>query len=93
MVYGMATTKITITLPDEQLEAIRAHVAGGRAANISAFVKHAVQVSLSDAEGWQEMLQQALQQTGGPLSKKERQWADRILAGPPRASSKKRKAA
>lgn len=79
----MATTKITITLPDEQLEAIRAHVAGGRAATISAFVKHAVQISLADAEGWQEMLKQALQQTGGPLTPKERRRADGILAGPP----------
>jgi Arc/MetJ-type ribon-helix-helix transcriptional regulator len=68
----MATTKITITLNDEQVEEIRALVAAGQAANISAFVKHAVGVALFDAAGWRELLDQALQQTGGPLTKKER---------------------
>ena len=80
MVFSMATTKITITLQNGQVEAIRALVAGGRAANVSAFVQHAVGVALFDAEGWREMLEDALQQTGGPLTKKERDWADTILA-------------
>jgi hypothetical protein len=38
MVSGMAATKMTITLHDGQIEAIRALVAAGQAANISAFV-------------------------------------------------------
>ena len=42
---------VTITLPDEQLEGIRALVACGEAASVSAFVKHAVDVGLSDAAG------------------------------------------
>jgi Arc/MetJ-type ribon-helix-helix transcriptional regulator len=94
MVFGMATTKITITLPDEQLEQVRAIVEGGRAASVSAFVKHAVGVALQDAAGWSEMLQDALQQTGGPLTKKERAWADAILSPPrPKRESGKGKAA
>ena len=80
MVFGMATTKITITLKDDQVEEIRALVAAGGAANVSAFVQHAVRVALFDAAGWREMLKEALQQTGGPLTKKERVWADTILA-------------
>jgi Arc/MetJ-type ribon-helix-helix transcriptional regulator len=80
MVFGMATTKITITLPDRQLDEIRALVAAGTAASISAFVKHAVGVALFDAAGWREMLEDALRQTGGPLMKKERAWADAILS-------------
>jgi len=51
---------------------IRTLVAPGRAANISAFVKHALQIALYDAAGWNEMLEEALQQTGGALTKKER---------------------
>jgi Arc/MetJ-type ribon-helix-helix transcriptional regulator len=43
----MATRKITITLDEDQVDAIRALVGAGRAANISAFVKHAVNVVLS----------------------------------------------
>jgi Arc/MetJ-type ribon-helix-helix transcriptional regulator len=95
MVLGMATTKITITLQDDQVYEIRSLVSAGEAANVSAFVKHAVGVALSDAAGWREMLDVALQQTGGPLTAKERTWADAILA--PRVGSdpgkRKRKAA
>jgi Arc/MetJ-type ribon-helix-helix transcriptional regulator len=80
MVFGMATTKLTITLPDDQVEEIRAHVAARRAASVSAFVKHAVGIALHDAAGWREMLEEALRQTGGPLTEKERAWADGILA-------------
>ena len=94
MVFGMATTKITITLQDDQVEEIRALVAAGEATSVSAFVKHAVGVGLSDAAGWKEMLDDALQQTGGPLTKKESAWAD-ALVSPERQkrSSRKRKAA
>ena len=80
MVFGMATTKITITLQDDQVQGIRALVAAGEAASVSAFVKHAVGVALFDAAGWRETLADALQQTGGPLTKKERAWADAILS-------------
>ena len=78
MVLGMATTKITITLENDQLEEVRALVAAGAAASVSAFVKHAVGVALFDAAGWREMLEGALRQTGGPLTKKERGWADAL---------------
>ncbi|MGA7241311.1 MAG: ribbon-helix-helix domain-containing protein [Bryobacteraceae bacterium] len=87
----MATSKITITLPDDQLEEIRALVANGGAASVSAFVKHAVGVALFDAAGWREMLKDALQQTGGPLTKDERKWADAILDPQSQKRSPKRK--
>jgi len=74
----MATIKIT--LADDQLTQIRAvvrrHVAGG----VSAFVRHAVVSALDDAAEWREMLAEGLQQTGGPLTSRERAWADAILA-------------
>jgi len=90
MVTGMATTKVTITLPDEQIKEIRALVAAGQAANISTFVKHAVGVALCDAAGWKEMLDDALRQTGGPLTNKERSWADTILSAPRQKSGPRR---
>ena len=90
----MATTKITITLPDQQLRHIRAVVAAGQSRSVSAFVKHAVDTALFDAAGWKEMLAGALQQTGGPLTDKERGWADSILAPrPPKRRSRKPRAA
>ncbi len=89
----MATIKITISLPDNQVQEIRALVSVGQAAYTSAFVKHAVGVALSDAAGWREMLKDALHQTGGPLPKKERAWADAILSPRQPGGSRKRKAA
>ncbi len=90
----MATSKITVTLPDDQITEIRSLVAAGQATSVSAFVQHAVGVALSDAAGWREMLEDALQQTGGPLTKKERAWADEVLSPEGRkTSAKKRDAA
>ena len=79
MVFGMATVKITVTLPKEQVDQVAALVAAGRAPSISAFTKHAVAVALSDAAGWRDMLDEALAQTGGPLTNAERDWADAHL--------------
>ena len=75
----MATTKVTITLDDEHLHAIRELVRSGKAQSVSGFVKHAVGVSLSDVAGWGVLLGLALEETGGPLTAKERAWADTIL--------------
>jgi Arc/MetJ-type ribon-helix-helix transcriptional regulator len=81
----MATAKITITLSIKQLDEIRVLVATGRAASVSGFVQHAVGVVLADAAAWRDLLEGALEETGGPLSNKERAWADMLL------STKKRK--
>ena len=79
MVSGMATTKVTVTLDDKQVEEIRALVAAGEAPNVSAFVQQAVRLALSDAAGWRDLLDEAIRETGGPLTKKERAWADELL--------------
>jgi len=60
----MATTKITITLQDDQVDEIRALVTAGGAASVSAFVQHAVRVALFDAAGWKEMLEGASRFSG-----------------------------
>ncbi len=90
MVTGMATTKLTITLDDDQLDEVRRLVAAGKASSVSGFVKHAVGVALHDAAGWKEMLEGALQQSGGPLTKKDRAWADGLLSPRPRRSRARR---
>ncbi|MEO8369958.1 MAG: ribbon-helix-helix domain-containing protein [Candidatus Solibacter sp.] len=90
----MATRKITITVNDDQLKEIRSLVAAGRSSSVSAFVQHAVGVALSDAAGWQEMLLDALRQTGGSLTQKERAWADGLLSpGQHKKSGRRGKAA
>ena len=91
MVTGMATTKVTITLNDDQLDEVRRLVAAGNASSVSGFIKHAVTVALHDAAGWTDMLQGALQDTGGPLTKKERAWADALLSPRPQKGRARRK--
>jgi hypothetical protein len=94
MVNGMATIKVTVTLESEQLNAVRALVEAGGADSVSAFVKHAVTVSLGDVAGWGALLAEALEQTGGPLTKTERAWADQALsAREPKPTKKRKKAA
>ena len=75
----MATKKITITLPSEDVERIRRLVEDGAATSVSGFVQHAVAVALDDVAGWGAMLAQALDATGGRLTDQERAWADEVL--------------
>lgn len=79
MVTGMATRKVTVTLHEDDLARIRELVTAGKAANVSAFVQHAVTVALDDVAGWGAMLAEALAETGGDLTADERAWADGVL--------------
>ena len=89
----MATTKVTITLDEADLDAIRRLVAARKSASVSGFVQHAVRVALHDVSGWGAMLAEALVSTGGPLTKRERAWADAALARRSSATGRRRKAA
>jgi hypothetical protein len=89
----MATMKVTVTLDIEAVEKIRALVAARKAATVSGFVQHAVAVALQDAAGWGTMLAEALQQTGGPLTAKERAWVDGLLRPPLKRHTRRRKVA
>ena len=89
----MATKKVTITLEAAQLAAVRALGASGGAKSVSAFVQHAVLVSLGDVAGWGALLAGALAQTGGPPTEAERRWADDILSERPAKTAKRRKRA
>lgn len=79
MVNGMATTKFTITLDDEQFDELKQLVAAGQASSVSSFVRKAVETALNDAAGWRQMLQSALAESGGPMTAAERTWADGVL--------------
>ena len=84
IVIVMTNAKISVTLSPDQLKEVRALVKAGRSPNVSAFIQHAVKVALWDAAEWRRMLDEALVKTGGPLTDKERAWADSILNAPPR---------
>jgi hypothetical protein len=75
----MATIKLTITLDAEQVKCVRELVAAGQASSVSGFVQHAVGQALNDVAGWKQLLGNALMESGGPLTKEERRWADSVL--------------
>lgn len=87
----MATVKITITLEEEQVDEMRRLVEAGKAESVSGFVKHAVDVALNDVAGWKQMLDEALERTGGPLTEAERAWVDSVL-GPVKPRRRKARA-
>ncbi|HZT67028.1 MAG TPA: hypothetical protein VFA11_14665 [Acidimicrobiales bacterium] len=76
-----------MTLQQDQVAEIKALVDSGQVPSISRFVQHAVGVALDDMAGWGAHVAEALRQTGGPLSKGERAWADSVLGVAPRQHS------
>jgi Arc/MetJ-type ribon-helix-helix transcriptional regulator len=82
MVLGMADTqKVTVTLPIDQVAAIRDLVRDGSTASVSGFVTAAVALALEDRLAFEELLDEGLQKTGGPMTPQEKRWADQIIRG------------
>lgn len=79
MASGMASRKVTATLPPDQVDAVRRLVAAGQATSVSGFVQRAVAIALDDAAGWERTLEEALERSGGALTAEERAWADDVL--------------
>ncbi len=86
MIGMTAKEKIAVSLPPRLVKAAKAAVRRGRAPNVSAYVAEALadKVMLDDLSG---LLSEMLAETGGPLTKAERQVADRILRGSKKARS------
>jgi Arc/MetJ-type ribon-helix-helix transcriptional regulator len=61
--------------------AIRDLVRDGAAESVSGFVTAAVALALEDRLAFEQLLDEGLQKTGGPMTAQERQWADRIIRG------------
>jgi len=87
----MASKKITITLPDRQLEEIRKRVAVQESPTISGFIQQAVQKSLENSAAFLAMIDEGLSATGGPPKPRERAWARMLSAR--RRGAKPRKVA
>jgi hypothetical protein len=78
MIGGMTTVKIAVSLPEELVMAARRAVERGSAPSVSAYVASAMaaQARLDDLDS---LLDEMLRETGGPLTKAERQAADTAL--------------
>jgi Arc/MetJ-type ribon-helix-helix transcriptional regulator len=71
---GMATEKITVTVPAEVLESARAAVASGAASSVSAYVSQAVR---DRAERERHMA--AVEDRWGPFDDEATDWARQIF--------------
>lgn len=71
------TEKIAISLPDEQVAAIRRAVAQGRAASVSGFISAAV--ARAERENSLSELLDDLDRELGPVSEDDLAWADEAL--------------
>jgi Arc/MetJ-type ribon-helix-helix transcriptional regulator len=91
MMEGMTAKKVAITVPEQTLERARSAVKAGRAASLSAYVSRALeqQSMLDDLDA---LLEEMLEETGGPLTTAEKRWADAALRSPkngPRQTGRK----
>lgn len=81
MVKSMASVKVTITVPEEQLAAIQERVATKQSASVSGFIQESIAKLLEGRMALQEMVDETLRKTGGPATAKERLLARQILDG------------
>jgi Arc/MetJ-type ribon-helix-helix transcriptional regulator len=84
-------TKITITLPDDQLAEIKRRVKAGWSKNVSDYLQDIVQKSFDNEVAFDAMLEESLMKSGGPATAKELAWARRMLK--PKKRSARRRAA
>lgn len=71
--------EVRVTLDEAELKQIRSLVHASAAPSVSGFIRHAVAIAVDDLAEWDATLAEALRQTGGPLSDRERAWADDLL--------------
>lgn len=77
----MTTAKIAISLPKDQLEAVRRHVRAGRADSVSGYIAKLL-AEQDNRESLDALLRDLIEQYGAPAAK-DYKWAERVL-GPRR---------
>ena len=86
MMLGMTMEKIAITVPRELLQKARSASKRART-SLSAYIARSLEMRVQD-EDLQTMLDEMLAETGGPLTAKERRWADEALGIKPSRTKK-----
>jgi Arc/MetJ-type ribon-helix-helix transcriptional regulator len=89
MIDGMTKSKIAVTLPPELVARARRAVRQGRAESVSAYVAAALEEK-TKLDELSEMLANMLEETGGPLTARERRLADEALGIVPRRRGRAR---
>ena len=78
MMDGMTKAKIAVTLPPDLVARARRAVRNGEAESVSAYVTMALQEK-AKLDDLAEMLERMLEESGGPLTERERRTADQAL--------------
>ena len=86
----MTVAKITISLPPEAIAKAKAAVRRGTAKSISAYIAKAVQEK-QEEDDLQQMLNEMLEETGGPMTPEEEAHADRVLGLKPKQRRRRRR--
>jgi hypothetical protein len=89
MIGGMTSAKVAISLPKEVLARARAAVRRGDAPSLSAYVSKAIEDKTND-DDLMKMLEEMLEETGGPPTPEEIRWADGVLGITPKNKRKRR---
>ncbi len=90
MIGGMTSAKVAISLPKAVLARARAAVKRGDAPSLSAYVSRIIEEKTSE-DDLMAMLEQMLEETGGPLTPEEVAWADGVLGITPEVRRKGRR--
>lgn len=77
-IRGMATTKITVTVPEELAAHIRREIEHGRYASVSAFVTRAIE-SMRDFEPLDLLIASMIAETGQP-DEAAQVWVEQAMA-------------
>jgi Arc/MetJ-type ribon-helix-helix transcriptional regulator len=91
MTIGMTSyVKLAISLPSRAAENVRRAVKAGKAASVSAYIAQAVEEK-SKEDSLEHLIAEMLAETGGPLTKAEREWADRAMGFKPKRRTRRRR--
>lgn len=90
MIIGMTSAKVAISLPKAVLASARAAVKRGEAPSLSAYVSRLIEEKTSEGD-LMKMLEEMLEETGGPLTPEEIAWADGVLGIAPKQGRRRRK--
>lgn len=85
---SMTTMKVAVSLPQETFRRAKRAVSSGRATSLSAYVTAALDQKATFDE-LDDLLNDMLEETGGPMTLAERQRVDRSIRGPKRPTKRK----
>jgi len=72
-------TRLAVSISTTLVEKMKAVVFGGRARSVSAYVEHAVAAQLAAEADFDGLIEQALEESGGPPTQAERMRARKTL--------------